>query len=243
MRWLETLKAWRQERRRARKFRERQEWSKGLDVEQTFEKIYTERKWGRSPSGSPFYSGDGSRPDKSSAYEAYVADFLNAHPELRSLVDIGCGDFQVADRILRRLKRPVDYTGCDVARSLVEHNAATHVRPGVRFLHVNAVDADPPAADVVSIRQVLQHLSNAQVAAVLARLKRLYKVAIITESLPTKLVTPNLDISHGIAVRIPLGSGVYIDLPPFGLTAADALETPYSEKEYLRTSLVWLQKP
>lgn len=237
--WIAAIRTWRLERRRARKFRKRQAWSSGLGIEDTFDKIYTERKWGRAPDGARFYSGDGSQPAKSAAYEARVVAFLDAHPELSTLVDIGCGDFQVSSRILARLARPIEYTGCDVARNVVEHNAAGHAAPNIRFMHVNAVDADPPAGDVVTIRQVLQHLSNAQIKRVLDRLAGLYRVAIITESLPTTFVAANLDIAHGIAVRIPLGSGVYVDQPPFGLQVAETFDSPYSEKEFLRTSVVW----
>ncbi len=238
---IESLKAWRQQRRRARKFNKRQAWSRGLSVEATFDKIYTEGKWGRAPDGSQFHSGDGSLPAKSARYEALVVSLLDAHRELNTLVDIGCGDFQVSRRILARLQRPLDYTGCDVARSVIEHNRARHANSNVRFVQVNAVDADPPAGDVVTIRQVLQHLSNAQIAAVLERLARLYKVAIITELLPTRFAAANLDIAHGIAVRIPLGSGVYVDQPPYSLAVAEVQDSPYSDKEFLRTSIVWFK--
>lgn len=242
-RWIEALKAARLERRRARKFAKRQAWSQGLSVEETFDKIYTDNKWGRARDGSAFYSGDGSTAEKSAGYETMVASFLNEHPELSSLTDVGCGDFQVSRRILSRLNQPVTYTGCDVAQTIVDHNSKQYARDGVRFVKVNAADADPPPADVVTIRQVLQHLSNAQIKDILARLPRLYKVAIITESLPVRFVAPNLDIRHGIAVRIPLGSGVYIDQPPYKLAVSETLDSPYSEKEFLRTSIVWFNQP
>ena len=57
-------------------------------------------------------------------------------------------------------------------------------------------------------------------------------------ALPTTFVAPNLDIAHGIAVRLPLGSGVYIDAPPFSLTVTETVDSAYSEKEFLRTSVV-----
>jgi SAM-dependent methyltransferase len=238
--FIASFKAARLERKRARKFARRQAWSEGLSVEETFDKIYTENKWGRARDGAAFYSGDGSAAEKSAAYEKLIGDFLTAHPELQTLTDIGCGDFQVSGRILARVARPVRYCGCDVSPTIVAHNQKVHAREGVRFERVNAVDADPPAGDVVTIRQVLQHLSNEQIGAILARLPRLYKVAIITESLPVRFVAANLDIRHGIAVRIPLGSGVYIDQPPYNLAVSEAFDSPYSEKEFLRTSIVWL---
>ncbi|NJO33650.1 MAG: hypothetical protein HC869_11410 [Rhodospirillales bacterium] len=85
---------------------------------------------------------------------------------------------------------------------------------------------------------MLQHLSNADVQRVLERIKRLCRVAIIAESLPTRPVAPNIDIGHGIAVRIHVGSGVYIEQSPFSLNVVHAVDSPYSEKEFVRTSVV-----
>jgi hypothetical protein len=113
----------------------------------------------------------------------------------------------------------------------------------VSFVTCNAAESDPPGADLVTIRQVLQHLSNADIARILERIRRLYRAAIITESLPTRPLAPNLDIRHGIAVRIPLGSGVYVDEPPFSLTVSQASDSPYSEVEFMRTSIVRFASP
>jgi SAM-dependent methyltransferase len=241
--WIARVKAWRQARRRARKFARRQKWSEGLSVSETFEKIYAENKWGRAVNGSRFYSGNGSQPEKSRTYEDLVVDFINGNDDIRSWVDIGCGDFQVAGRILERLARPVTYVGCDVASNLVSHNSAKFGAPRVSFVTCNAAESDPPGADLVTIRQVLQHLSNADIARILERIRRLYRAAIITESLPTRPLAPNLDIRHGIAVRIPLGSGVYVDEPPFSLTVSQASDSPYSEVEFMRTSIVRFASP
>ncbi len=236
--WLEKALHLRRKWKSARKFQRRQAWSEGLSVDETFEKVYAENKWGRSNSGVPFYSGDGSVAEKSEAYEDYVVRVLGGDQSLKTWVDIGCGDFQVADRVLRRLDGKVRYIGVDVARSLIEWHRQEHARDGVSFVQCNAAASDPPAGDLVTIRQVLQHLSNEDVLRILERIKRLYRCAVITESLPVRFEAHNLDIRHGIAVRIPLGSGVYIDQPPFSLDVAEAFDSPYSEKEFIRTSLV-----
>ncbi|MDX2259157.1 MAG: class I SAM-dependent methyltransferase [Hyphomicrobiaceae bacterium] len=238
--WIGGLQQWRQRQRSAAKFRRRQAWSQGLSVAETFDKIYAEGKWGRARNGAPFYSGDGSSAAMSRGYEDRVVDLISADASLGTWVDIGCGDFQVASRILARLDRPIGYTGVDVAGNVIGWHRDVHARPGVAFAQCNAVDEDPPRADLVTIRQVLQHLSNGEIARILERVRRLYRVAVITESLPVRFVAANLDIAHGIAVRIPLGSGVYIDEPPFGLSVAVAFDSPYSEKEFLRTSVVRL---
>ncbi len=238
LRWWQELQAARKERRRLRKFETAQAWSQGLGLQETFERIYAEGRWGRSEHGVPYWSGNGSKPEASAVYEDYVVGFLDSHPEITRLVDIGCGDFQVSRRILARLKRPVSYTGCDIVRPMVEQHRAEHGSPERTFLVLNAVEADPPAGDLVFIRQIMQHLSNAQALAILERARRLFRYAIITESLAVPRKAANLDIAPGQATRIPLGSGLYIDEPPFNLDVIEHFEVGHGPNEVMRTSLV-----
>ena len=235
------IKAWLKQRRRLKKFASAQAWSDGRDLRETFEGIYSEAKWGAARDGSPFWSGNGSRPEFSAPYEDFVVGFLEQHPDIESVVDLGCGDFQVSRRILERLERTVFYTGCDIVRPLIHHHAERYGGPDTSFRIVNAVEEDPPAGDLVIIRQVLQHLSNEQARRVLERARRLFDVAIISESLPTRCRAPNLDIRHGIATRIALGSGIYVDEPPFSLPVAASIEVPHSDNELIRTSVVWFR--
>lgn len=237
---LRAIMSWRKQRRRLEKFKAAQDWSRGLGLQETFEAIYRDGKWGRAPEGqAAFWSGNGSKPEHSAAYEDFVVSFLQRHPDIASLVDIGCGDFRVSGRILQRVGRPIDYTGCDIVRPLIAHHNETQATSNRRFMVVNAVEEDPPRGDVVTIRQILQHLSNAQIAQVLERARRLYRAAIITESLPLSCGAPNRDIAHGIATRVALASGVFVDQAPFDLTVAENFELSHSVNEVLRTSLVW----
>ncbi len=236
--WLSSLQARRKEARRLKKFQKAQAISGQYDIQQAFEQIYAENMWGAAPEGDGFWSGNGSKESFSAAYVAFMADFLARNPDLRTLVDIGCGDFRVSKAILERLDNPPAYIGCDIVPALIEHHKQANARDGVSFRHVNAVDEDPPAGDIATVRQILQHLSNEQVSRILERVGRLYKVAIITESLPKDRKAANLDIGHGIATRIALGSGVYIDEPPFNLSIADHFDVDHSVNEIMRTWVV-----
>ncbi|NJO33651.1 MAG: hypothetical protein HC869_11415 [Rhodospirillales bacterium] len=113
--FFEKAQEWRLERRRASTFARRQACSAGLTVPETFEKIYAENKWGRAKNGARFYSGDGSLPKHSRAYEDFVVAIIEADGSISTWVDIGCGDFQVASRVLDRISRPIRYVGCDTA--------------------------------------------------------------------------------------------------------------------------------
>ena len=229
-----------QPRSQQQEFARLQAWSRALPVDEIFDKIYAEARWGRSPNGARFYSGMGSRPQFTAAYERLVIDLIAHNPQIRTIVDLGCGDFQVADRILKALdrrSRPVDYVGCDIAKNVVAHNQTAKARQGVRFVQANIMDDGLPAGDVALVRQVLQHLTNDDITKALANIRKTYPVAIITESLPTKRIAPNADIARGISTRVPLGSGVYLDEPPFSLRIRKTLDVPFSEGEFIRSSV------
>jgi hypothetical protein len=65
---------------------------------------------------------------------------------------------------------------------------------------------------VCLIREVLQHLSNAQILKVLPKLQA-YRWVLVTER--HMGATPNVDQSHGAPTRV--GSGVYLEQKPFSI--------------------------
>lgn len=241
--WIKIWRAERKEQRRLAKFDQAQAWARDLPLQTAFERIYAEAKWGEAPGGGAFWSGNGSREEFSATYENYVVTLIDKHPDIASIVDVGCGDFQVSGRILQRLARPVDYHGVDVVRPLIDLHQATNAAAHIRFSVCNAVEDEMPKGDLGLIRQILQHLSNAQTATILRKAAESFKAVIIVESLPREMRAPNLDIGHGITTRIALGSGNYIDLPPYNLPVAEHFDVEHSTNEIIRTSLVWFNQP
>jgi hypothetical protein len=79
-------------------------------------------------------------------------------------VDLGCGDFNVGSQL-----RPYcsEYVACDIVQSLIERNKLKFADRGVEFRALDMASDPLPAGDVVFIRQVLQHMSNAQILALL----------------------------------------------------------------------------
>ena len=100
-----------------------------------------------------------------------------------------------------------------------------------------------PPADLCLIRQVFQHLSNQQIAEVLAKLG-VFSHVIVTEHYPAQLrgCVPNLDKPPGPDTRLLDGSAVFLDQPPFDGTTRLLLTTeapPTLEQgETLRSFLV-----
>ena len=71
-----------------------------------------------------------------------------------------------------------------------------------------------PPADCIILRQVLQHLSNAEIHKVINKMG-IYKYAILTEHLPLGNFIPNKDIIAGQGIRIKQNSGVDVLASPF----------------------------
>jgi hypothetical protein len=109
------------------------------------------------------------------------------------------------------------FTGVDVVKFVIENHRAKYSGGGVEFIHADIVADQLPSGDVCSIRQVFQHLSNRQIAAVLPKLEN-YRDVYITEHVPTGADwTPNKDKPQGAGIRISVNSGVDLTAPPFSI--------------------------
>ena len=70
------------------------------------------------------------------------------------------------------------------------------------------------------MRQVLQHLSNLEIALFVEKLNQTkpYRYVVITEHLPiSSNFTPNIDMPSGPNIRVSFDSGVILHAPPFQL--------------------------
>jgi hypothetical protein len=188
---------------------------------EVFSTVYRERLWGSLASGE-YCSGSGSHADDIvTPYVSSVRRFLARLPQAASAADLGCGDFNVGSRLVPAFRQ---FTAVDVVPGLIERNARTFAHLGVSFSCLDLVDDALPPADVAFLRQVLQHLSNAQVARVLAKLHQ-YHWLIVTEHLPaTAAFRANRDKPLGPGVRQRFGSGLVLTAPPFNLRPREQRE-------------------
>jgi SAM-dependent methyltransferase len=186
-------------------------------AEEVFTAIYARNQWGGR--AGELCSGSGSQTG--SITDPYVAEVTRLADSEgfrgTTFVDLGCGDFAVGRRLLPLCS---SYVGVDVVRPLVERNRQLYGGATTTFLHLDITTAELPHGDVCFVRQVLQHLSNAQIRAVLAKLAR-YRWVLLTEHYPTDnpRIVPNKDKVHGGDVRVLDNSGVYLCEPPFDLPA------------------------
>lgn len=197
-----------------------------LTTREVFSRIYQKRVW----TGDDGYSsGTGSRT--TSVVDPYleaVTRWANANQSANlTALDLGCGDFHVGGRVFHLFKK---YIAADIVPVLIESHRKTHVAPNLEFQCVDAIDESLPQADVVFIRQVLQHLSNAQILKIIPKLSQ-FRHAIISEHLPapSRLKSKNLDKVHGGGIRLGQASGIYLQDPPFLMRAVESeilLEVP-----------------
>lgn len=192
--------------RRVRAFR-------GSTVEETFDRIYREGHWDRGDGG---VSGSGSYGTWCERYVELVSSFIGEQ-EIRSITDIGCGDFHVGGKLCGLVG---DYVALDVSREIIERNKRRFsTLANVRFVQSNACEESIPSADLVTVRQVLQHLTNAQIEQVLSNIEGSgARFAIIAEHgvVGPRATTPNHDMPNQSAdIRAMFGSAVDPTAPPF----------------------------
>lgn len=207
---------------------------KGSSNREIFSKIYEKAAWGKDPN-TKFCSGSGSRRKVAQQYISDVSAFIKAHPEIKTIVDIGCGDFEVGKGLLKLVN--VDgYLGIDVAPNVVEYNNENYANEQVKFECKDASVDAIPSGDLCTIRQVLQHLSNDDIQRVIDNISGKFKYVLITEHVASHPHTPNVDKKTNGACRT--GSGVYLNMAPYGLETEDIIVIPMRNDKELKTSLV-----
>ena len=165
-----------------------------------------------------------------------VTEYLKSWSSPPIIVDLGCGDFNVGKHFVDFAR---EYHACDIVPELQEYNRRRYQRQNLYFPCVNLIEDALPDGDIVFIRQVFQHLGNAQIEKALAKCKK-YGTWIVTEHLPAgDDFTPNIDISAGCGIRGLVNSGVVITAPPFSLQnfqSRSICEIPYNG-DVIRTML------
>jgi SAM-dependent methyltransferase len=209
--------------------------SRGKQPSEIFSDIYLQNKWGRGD--GEFFSGTGSLPNMTDGYTAFVNKFVKDNG-VTSIVDLGCGDFQVGQKIATEGHK---YIGCDVVPELVEYNSRKFGNENVSFRLCNIVDDPLPNADLCLIRQVLQHLSNSDIKAVISKLNQ-YRFILITDAQMWGVPSENIDIETFSGTRNDFGHGLFLESPPFDLEVKTVMESKATHKDgyYHRTVLLEL---
>ncbi len=193
----------------------------GLSPSDAFLRIYSDRIWGTTDdSRHPFNSGEGSTDHRVVAcYVDAVRRWLDAFEDKVSVADIGCGDFRVGSQIRPSCARYVAY---DCVRPLIESNKVRWADTGVEFRLLDASMERPDRAEVMFVRQVLQHLPNHLIGRIVANVAPQCEWLVVTEHLPEASFVPNLDKPIGPDIRHD--SGVVLTDEPFSLHSTETIE-------------------
>ncbi len=175
-------------------------------MKERFEEIYASNEWRHG-------SGSGSLPKHTRGYVRCLQRFLREQA-IETVVDLGCGDWQFS-RFLRW--QGLEYRGFDIVSSVIEQNRARFTAPNIEFHLFSGDVADLPPADLLIVKDVLQHWSDEAVQAFLPTLRQ-YKYSLVTNC-----VNPGGETVH---VDIADGDFRYLDIrrPPFNVEAEEITE-------------------
>lgn len=185
-----------------------------------FDEIYATSYWGNG-------SGEGSSLDATLPYKKFLENFIKSKG-VRSVVDLGCGDWQFSQFVDFS---GATYQGFDVANSVINENRKKYSTENVEFSLLGDYCNLPPA-DLLLCKDVLQHLSNEEIAKVLNVLPN-YKYALITNDVSNMSIIGKLLWTAKRSFSVPLinrdikiGDHRLLDptLEPFCLNASVAFE-------------------
>jgi SAM-dependent methyltransferase len=134
-----------------------------------FDQIYEKNDWG-------FGSGHGSLPFVTKGYREFLEKFLLAN-QIKSVLDYGCGDWQFS----RFVKwGQAKYIGVDVVAAVVERNNRKFASINVSFRVAPPSYAEIPSADLIVVKDVLQHWETDSINKFVKDVLPRFKYALIT---------------------------------------------------------------
>jgi SAM-dependent methyltransferase len=179
--------------------------------------IYEMYLWGGSH--LDFYSGEGSHHKAIvTPYITAVTRFLQSHQCSLTVCDLGCGDFNIGQHLVKYASY---YIAIDLVDSLIDRNKERFKSDHLEFRCLDIVKDELPQADCAILRQVLQHLSNAEIKAILNKLSK-YTYLVLTEHIPVGDFIPNKDQIASQGIRLKQQSGVDVLERPFMLKTRSA---------------------
>ena len=188
-------------------------------TKKAMQQVYEMNLWGSGT--EDFYSGEGShKPEIVKPYIETLTTFLTSFENPISVCDLGCGDFNIGKELVSYTK---NYVAVDIVPELITYNKKKFKSKNVEFQCLDIAVDDLPVADCAILRQVLQHLSNAEVLQITRKLMQ-YTYVIVTEHLPNKKFVANIDIISGQGTRLKMKSGIKLQESPFNLKTVKSKE-------------------
>jgi hypothetical protein len=178
-----------------------------------FSSIYEQQTWTDALPGMP-RSGRGALYERSLSVVQFVEDRI-ADGDVRSIVDVGCGDLTYISKIDAVVDGRVSYVGYDIVPALVdEHRQLPWGEFRLGDITAPSFRAD---ADLVIVKDVLFHLEDDQIDAALRHLtSSAWRYLLLTSSDNESNEDRVFDRWHFAPVNFTL--------PPYSFEAAEVLE-------------------
>ena len=195
-------------------------------MKERFEQIYATNEWGPG-------SGVGSLPRHTRGYVELLQQFLADH-RVESVVDLGCGDWQFSRLIDWS---GIGYRGLDLVSDVIERNQRLYGAANIQFDIVPADFAQLPTADLLIVKDVMQHWSNRSVERFLPHLNS-YRYSLVTNCTNPTAETLNCDIEDG--------DFRYLDIrrPPFRVACDEIYAFTNHRPRWIRFArrIKWLKR-
>ncbi len=211
-------------------------------MKKVFTEIYESKKWGVYD-GKGVLSGHGSLPEVSAPWYRFLSKFCTDHM-VDSIVDIGCGDFVNSSTWLAQFaetNHEIKYTGVEIYPPLVKQLRANHKK--YTFMNMDAHDHREklPEADVLIMKDVLQHWPNKNITDFISWLldAEKYKFLLICNTCMQKCDWADVDYESGRT-----GRGLTFKMFPlkkFGFKYVSRWD-PTGRERYKEISYLNLQK-
>ncbi|MFH1171172.1 MAG: methyltransferase [bacterium] len=173
-------------------------------MKEIFERVYNEKFWYKG-------SGAGSLPQNTIALRKLLQTYFREQ-EIHSLLDLGCGDWKMM-RLMDLTE--ISYFGIDIVPTVIENDKNQFERGTIHFLLDDIRTAPLPPADLVLLKDVLQHWSQEEILSFLPRLRPYRHVLVLNTCVGGNLNGPIL--TGGNARPIDLSK------PPFNFRIAELL--------------------
>ena len=150
-------------------------------------------------------SGPGSAPEYTEPYRKWLEAFCKKN-KIKSVIDMPCGDMRVGGAVA--LPKGCTYLGVDVIAERIARNREAF--PDREFVQADLLDWTPPPADLLIIKDCVQHWSTADVLRWLESLKRAkFRFALV------------INCSYGPTLNADIVTGGWraldLSLAPFGV--------------------------
>lgn len=192
-----------------------------LSYKDRFTQIYKEHHWDVG-------SGRGSKPQNAIEYIALLQTYYN-DPSYRSYVDLGCGDWQIMEHI--NIPSNKQYLGYDIVETVIAENRQKHTKTNVSFEVIENFDDIKPA-DLLIVKDVLQHWSIADVQQFINVVLPRFKAALITNCI-SAAAPINQDIITGRYTAIDLAQ------PPYNMQTLQTI-MDYSKGGDFKRVYLWI---